>query len=80
MTHGLRAGSSRTSLAHMHPSLLTVNEAAKRLGLSRRSVYRLIDTDQLPYVRGLTPAAPVRLRLEDIDAFIAARTTPAVAS
>ena len=60
----------------MSTSLLTVNEAAARLGMSRRSVYRLVDTDELQTVRGLTPSAPVRFRAEDIEAFIAARTTP----
>lgn len=60
----------------MHPPLLTVNEAAARLGVSRRSLYRLIETEELPYVRGLTPGAPVRLRPEDLDDFVAKRTTP----
>lgn len=76
----LRTGTPRATLAHMSNPLLTINEAADRLGMSRRSLYRLIETDQLPYVRGLTPGAPVRLRLEDIDQFIAERTTPVVAS
>jgi excisionase family DNA binding protein len=44
----------------MSTPLLTVDEAAKRLDISRRSVYRLIETDQL----------------HTVDAFIAARTTP----
>lgn len=60
----------------MSTPLLTVNEAADRLGMSRRSLYRLIDTDQLPHVRGLTPGAPVRIRPEDIDEYIVKRTTP----
>jgi excisionase family DNA binding protein len=60
----------------MSTSLLTVNEAAARLGMSRRSIYRLIETDELPSVRGLTPGAPVRFRTEDLDAFVTARTTP----
>ena len=64
----------------MSTPLLTINEAAARLGLSRRSLYRLIETDQIAYVRGLSPAAPVRLRPEDIEAFIAERTTPSAAS
>ena len=64
------------TVAHMSTSLLTVNEAAARLGMSRRSIYRLIETDELPSVRGLTPGAPVRFRTEDLDAFVTARTTP----
>jgi excisionase family DNA binding protein len=60
----------------MSTLLLTVNEAAERLQMSRRSLYRLIETDQLPTVRGFTPGAPIRIRVEDVDAFIARRTTP----
>ena len=72
----LHSGTECATLAHMSTALLTVNEAAARLRMSRRSVYRLIDTDQLPHVRGLTPGAPVRLRPEDLDDFVAKRTTP----
>lgn len=49
------------------PGFLTVGDAARRLGLTHRDVYRLIDKGQLPAVRadrGLVVAAP------DVDALV----------
>ena len=56
------------------PELLTIDEAAARLSVSRRSLYRLIEAGELPTVPSLTPAGPHRIRPEDIAAFIARRT------
>jgi excisionase family DNA binding protein len=59
----------------MKKTLLTPEEAANRLGISTRSIYRLIDSEQLPSVRGLTPAAPIRIHPDDLALYKTKRET-----
>ena len=51
--------------------LITVNEAAARLGLSPLTIRRLIREGKLPHVRP-TPRA-VRVREADLEAFLQGR-------
>ena len=62
----------------MTQKLLTVEEAAGRLGTSVRFVRRLIAARRIAFVRMGRPGAPVRLTEEDVVAFVAAsRVEPA---
>jgi excisionase family DNA binding protein len=56
----------------MTQRLLTVEEAADRLGTSVRFVRRLIAERRIAFVRMGRPGAPVRLTEEDVVAFVAA--------
>jgi len=51
------------------PALLTYREAARMLGLSRSSIYRLIEREALTVVRPL-PGTP-RIRRADLEAYAA---------
>jgi excisionase family DNA binding protein len=53
--------------------LLTIPNVARRLTVSIRSVYRLIERGELPIVR-ILPDTP-RVRVTDIDALITRRLT-----
>ena len=54
------------------PELLTVDDAASRLCIAKRTLYRLTDGGALPVVR-ITPRA-VRIPADAIEEFIRART------
>lgn len=60
-------------------ALLTIPEAAKVLGVSRATVYRLIAQKQIGYVDVAPKGRQPRLRIarQQIDAFIRKRSTPA---
>ena len=51
------------------PTLMTYKEAAHLLGLSRSSIYRLIEREALTVVRPL-PGTP-RIRRADLEAYAA---------
>lgn len=55
------------------PHLLRLEEAGDYLRLSRRSLYRLLQSGQLRWVR-VSPASR-RIRFEDLTAFIEAQRT-----
>jgi excisionase family DNA binding protein len=52
--------------------LLTVNEVAQRLGVSRASVYRLCHEQELPYVRLRSgpKRSPIRFREDELEAWL----------
>jgi excisionase family DNA binding protein len=52
--------------------LLTVNEVAARLRVSRASVYRLIAEQELPYIRLRSgpKRAPIRFREDEIERWL----------
>lgn len=52
-------------------ALLTVNQAAERLGTSPRYIRRLTSEKRIPYVK-LGGGSHVRIEEEDLDAFVAA--------
>ena len=54
--------------------LLTVNEVADLLRVSRMTVYRLIKTGEMPALR---VGRSYRLREEDVDTYLSARYTEA---
>lgn len=51
--------------------LLTVSEAARRLGLSADTIRRYADTGLLPTL--VTPTGQRRFRVEDVDALLSER-------
>lgn len=58
--------------------LLTVTQAAQQLGIGRSYAYTLVDQGSIPTVQLGTRAAPkLRVRQQDLDAFIEARITKA---
>lgn len=61
-------------MAQEEPVWLSTKETARRLGITPRTLYRLIDEGQLPaYKFGRV----IRLRADEVDGFIdAARITP----
>lgn len=59
----------------MSIKLLTTAQAAERLGLSLKYVYRLCDEKKLPYIRVGTA---IRFDPAELDAWIDARRVPAV--
>jgi excisionase family DNA binding protein len=54
---------------------VTVGEVARQLRVSNMTVYRLINAGELPAVR---IGKSYRLRVDDVDAYLAARYTQAV--
>ena len=60
------------------PQLLTFSQAAETLGLSRRSVSRLVHDERIP-VAAYVNTRP-RIEAGDLAAFIEAETARAVAS
>ena len=56
------------------PRLLTVQEVAEQLRVSKMTVYRLVKSGEL---RALQIGKSYRLREEDVDAFLASRFTEA---
>jgi excisionase family DNA binding protein len=56
-----------TSYAEPRPALLTVNEVARVLAISRDSVYRLVRSGALPSVR---VGERLRFRPEQIEAYL----------
>lgn len=54
--------------------VLTVDEAAERLRVGRRTVYRLIAQGDLRTVNVAAKGTRIRLREDDVAAFIEART------
>lgn len=52
-------------------ALLTVEQAAERLGVTPRFIRRLTSEKRIPYVK-LGGGSHVRIEEEDIDAFVAA--------
>lgn len=60
-------------------ALLRVAEAGVELRLSRNSIYRLINTQRLKVVY-VGDRRAVRIRREDLQAYIAANTAKTVAS
>lgn len=55
--------------------LLTKQEAARRLGMSERSLQRIMDRNRIRFIkRGRAHSASVRFRSEDIEAYAAAHT------
>ena len=72
----MRDGSPSTETAHF--KLLTIAEAAERLGTSERFPRRLIAERRIDYVKlGQGRRSPVRIRQDALDAFIAASTVEA---
>ncbi|MHB1598723.1 MAG: helix-turn-helix domain-containing protein [Acidimicrobiales bacterium] len=62
------------SVHYTGAQFLTVSEVASALRISNMTVYRLIGSGQLPAVR---VGRSYRLRLEDVDRYLAARFTEA---
>jgi len=58
-----------------HARLLTVNEVADLLRVSRMTVYRLIKEGQL---KALRVGRSYRLREDDVDEYLSARYTEAI--
>lgn len=61
----------------MSTQLLTIPQAAERLGISPNTVYKMIACGDLRAVDMAVPGAKApktRIRLEDLEAFIEART------
>jgi excisionase family DNA binding protein len=56
------------------PHLLTITHAAKKLGIARGSLYKLIDTGSIGYVR---VGADRRVPMSEIDEWIAHNTIKA---
>ena len=56
------------AVAYRSATWLSTNEAAKLLGLTTSTLYRLIDDGQLPAYRF---GRVIRIKANDIDAFIA---------
>ncbi len=56
--------------------LLTTPELAKMLGLAEQTIRirRIYQSDFVPYIRLGGPRGPVRYRLEDVEAWLAAKT------
>ena len=52
-------------------ALLTVDQAAERLGVTPRFIRRLTSEKRIPYVK-LGGGSHVRIEEEDLDAFVAA--------
>ncbi len=52
--------------------LLTIEETAELLGTSTRFVRRLVAERRIAFLRLGRPGAPVRIALDDIEAFVAA--------
>jgi excisionase family DNA binding protein len=67
-------GGSLTTLQYSKSQFLTVSEVARQLRVSNMTVYRLINSGQLPAVR---IGKSFRLREEDIDRYLAERFTEA---
>jgi excisionase family DNA binding protein len=62
------------TLKYAKSPFLTVGEVARVLRVSNMTVYRLINSGQLPAVR---VGKSYRLREEDVDRYLAARFTEA---
>jgi excisionase family DNA binding protein len=62
------------TLQYAKAQFLTVGEVARLLRVSNMTVYRLINSGQLPAVR---VGKSYRLREEDVDRYLAARFTEA---
>jgi excisionase family DNA binding protein len=63
--------------------LLTISQAAERLGISMNTVYKMISVGDLRAVDMAVPGArssKTRVRQDDLDAFIEARTREVRAS
>jgi predicted DNA-binding transcriptional regulator YafY len=63
----------------MSQHVFSVDEAAQKLGVGRRTVYRLIKTEQLRGIFASTPEQPgrapiLRIAADDLTAFIEQRT------
>ena len=59
-----------TTLSLQH-GLLSPMEAAQHLGVSRRTIYRKIHTDELPFFRlGDSPNAPLRVDPDDLTEWL----------
>ena len=69
-----RRGVIPLSVHYTGAQFLTVGEVAGVLRISNMTVYRLISSGQLPAVR---VGRSYRLRLEDVDSYLAARFTEA---
>jgi excisionase family DNA binding protein len=67
-------GDLLTTLPYSKSQFLTVSEVARQLRVSNMTVYRLINSGQLPAVR---IGKSFRLREEDIDRYLAERFTEA---
>jgi excisionase family DNA binding protein len=67
-------GDSLTTRQYGKSQFLTVSEVARQLRVSNMTVYRLINSGQLPAVR---IGKSFRLREEDIDRYLAERFTEA---
>ena len=53
------------------PKLLTVDQVAARLQVSKWSVYRRVAEGQLPAVKlGAGPRAPIRVDADELEAFV----------
>lgn len=63
------------SVHYTKSQFLTVAEVAKALRISNMTVYRLINSGELPAVR---VGKSYRLREEDVDRYVGARFTEAV--
>ena len=60
--------------------VLTVDDAAQRLGVGKRSVYRLIANGDLRVVNVAVSGTRIRVREDDLAAFIDKRTVDAPAA
>ena len=59
------------------PNLLSVAQAAKMTGLSTKTLYRMLDTRQIPYVQS-APRAAKRIRQAALEAWIKTNTVRAI--
>ena len=60
-----------------YPSLLTLDEVAALLRVSKTSIYRLVERRQLPFCR---VGRSLRFTPEDIDEYLRARRVDSIAS
>ena len=74
MSSRMSSDDGRSADAHREIVWLSSREAARRLGITTRTLYRLIDEGQLPaYKLGRV----IRLQQQEVDAFIdTVRITP----
>jgi len=65
--HRLNGRETATKLVSVPRSLLTVRDVAEHLSVSRATIYKLVDSGELPHLRVLNS---IRVRQADLGAYI----------